>query len=36
MMIAPPSSLRTDEQIVGYYAQAVEAIGDDVPFVIQD
>lgn len=36
VMIAPPSSLRTDDQIVGYYAQAVEAIGSDVPFVIQD
>ena len=36
VMIAPPSSLRTDDQIVGYYADAVEAIGADVPFVIQD
>lgn len=36
VMIAPPPSLRTDDQIIGYYAQAVEAIGDDVPFVIQD
>jgi len=36
VMIAPPSSLRTDDQIVGYYAGAVEAIGGDVPFVIQD
>jgi 4-hydroxy-tetrahydrodipicolinate synthase len=36
VMIAPPPSLRTDDQIVGYYAQAVEAIGGDVPFVIQD
>jgi 4-hydroxy-tetrahydrodipicolinate synthase len=36
VMIAPPSQLRTDDQIVTYYAQAVEAIGDDVPFVIQD
>jgi len=36
VMIAPPSSLRTDEQIVNYYAQAVEAIGEDIPFVIQD
>ncbi len=35
VMIAPPSHLRTDDQIVNYYAQAVEAIGD-VPFVIQD
>ncbi|PZU94352.1 MAG: dihydrodipicolinate synthase family protein [Chelatococcus sp.] len=36
VMIAPPPSLRTDDQITGYYAQAVEAIGTDVPFVIQD
>ncbi len=36
VMIAPPSHLRTDEQIVTYYAQAIEAIGDDIPFVIQD
>ena len=36
VMIAPPSSLRTDDQIVNYYAQAVEAIGPDIPFVIQD
>ncbi|WP_439495114.1 dihydrodipicolinate synthase family protein [Bosea sp. (in: a-proteobacteria)] len=36
VMIAPPPSLRTDDQIVGYYAQAVEAIGTDIPFVIQD
>ena len=35
-MIAPPNTLRTDDQIVNYYAQAVEAIGKDVPFVIQD
>lgn len=36
VMIAPPSSLRTDDQIITYYAQAVEAIGSDIPFVIQD
>ena len=36
VMIAPPSSLRTDDQIVTYYAQAREAIGDDVPFALQD
>ncbi|MET0605739.1 MAG: dihydrodipicolinate synthase family protein [Beijerinckiaceae bacterium] len=36
VMIAPPNTLRTDDQIVNYYAQAVEAIGRDVPFVIQD
>lgn len=36
VMIAPPNTLRTDEQIVGYYRQAAEAIGADVPFVLQD
>jgi len=36
VMIAPPPTLRTDDQITGYYAQAVEAIGGDIPFVIQD
>ncbi|MDI4656312.1 dihydrodipicolinate synthase family protein [Xanthobacter autotrophicus] len=36
VMIAPPPSLRTDDQIIGYYRQAVEAIGTDIPFVIQD
>ena len=36
VMIAPVPTLRTDDAIVGYYAQAVEAIGTDVPFVIQD
>jgi 4-hydroxy-tetrahydrodipicolinate synthase len=36
VMIAPPTNLRTDEQIVGYYRQAVAAIGADIPFVIQD
>jgi 4-hydroxy-tetrahydrodipicolinate synthase len=36
VMIAPPPNLRTDDQITGYYAQAVEAIGTDIPFVIQD
>ena len=35
VMIAPPSSLKTDDAIVTYYGQASEAIGD-VPFVLQD
>lgn len=35
VMIAPPSVLRTDDQIVAYYKQAVDFIGD-VPFVLQD
>jgi 4-hydroxy-tetrahydrodipicolinate synthase len=36
VMIAPPGTVRTDDQIAGYYAQAVEAIGERTPFVIQD
>ena len=36
VMIAPPNTLRTDDSIVQYYQQASEAIGADVPFVIQD
>ena len=36
VMIAPPGNLRTDDQIVTYYAQAAEAIGADTPFVVQD
>ena len=34
VMIAPPSHLRSDDQIVTYYRQAVEAIGEDIPFCI--
>jgi 4-hydroxy-tetrahydrodipicolinate synthase len=36
VMIAPPNTLRSDDSIVQYYKQASEAIGADVPFVIQD
>jgi 4-hydroxy-tetrahydrodipicolinate synthase len=36
VLIAPAPHLRTDDQIVSYFKQAVEAIGSDVPFVIQD
>lgn len=36
VMIAPPPHLRTDEQITTYFRQAVEAIGTDVPWVLQD
>ena len=36
VMIAPPNTLRTDDQIAGYYRQAADAIGEDVPFVVQD
>ena len=36
VMIAPPNTLRTDDQIINYYSQASAAIGEDIPFVIQD
>jgi 4-hydroxy-tetrahydrodipicolinate synthase len=36
VMIAPVPALRTDDQIVGYFRQAVEAIGGDIPWVLQD
>jgi 4-hydroxy-tetrahydrodipicolinate synthase len=36
VMIAPPPSLRTDDQIVGYFQQAAEAIGPEIPWVLQD
>ena len=36
VMIAPPPHLRTDDQITTYFKQAVEAIGGDIPWVLQD
>ena len=36
VMIAPPSHLRNDDAIVAYFRQAVEAIGSDIPWVLQD
>jgi 4-hydroxy-tetrahydrodipicolinate synthase len=36
VMLAPAPHLRSDEQIAAYFAQAVEAIGEDVPWVLQD
>lgn len=36
VMIAPPPHLRTDDQITTYFRQAVEAIGTDIPWVLQD
>jgi 4-hydroxy-tetrahydrodipicolinate synthase len=36
VMIAPVPSLRTDDQITTYFKQAIEAIGDDIPWVLQD
>lgn len=36
VMLAPAPHLRSDEQIAGYFQNAVEAIGEDVPWVLQD
>ena len=36
VMVAPPSNLRTNEQIVAYYGNVVEAIGSETPLVLQD
>lgn len=36
VMVAPPGALRTDRQIVTYYSQVADALGDDVPLVVQD
>jgi len=36
VMVAPPSSLRTDDQIITYYRNVIETIGTDVPVVLQD
>jgi 4-hydroxy-tetrahydrodipicolinate synthase len=34
-MVAPPPSLRTDDQVVGYFQQVAQVLGA-VPFVLQD
>ena len=36
VMVAPPSGLKNDEQIEGYVHQLCDAIGDEVPIVLQD
>lgn len=36
VMVAPPNTLRTDDQIHAYYEGAAAAIGDEVPIVVQD
>ncbi len=36
VMVAPPSSLRTDDQILAYYQNVVAMIGSEVPVVLQD
>ena len=35
VMVAPPWTLKTDQQIVGYYHDVADALGD-IPFVLQD
>lgn len=36
VMVAPAPHLRTDDQIKGYFSQAVEAIGTQTPWALQD
>lgn len=36
VMVAPPPALRTDDQIVAYYRNVVETVGETVPIVLQD
>jgi 4-hydroxy-tetrahydrodipicolinate synthase len=36
VMVAPPSSVRTDDQIVQYFNMVNETLGKDVPWVLQD
>lgn len=36
VMVAPPSTLRTDDQIVGYFQMVDETLGANVPWVLQD
>lgn len=35
VMVAPPRTLRTDDQIIGYYRNVAKVLGD-IPFVLQD
>ena len=36
VMIAPGGGLKTDDQIAAYFRNAVEAVGSDIPWVLQD
>ncbi|MDO9023595.1 dihydrodipicolinate synthase family protein [Zwartia sp.] len=36
VMVAPPSSVRTDDQICGYFDMVNETLGPDVPWCLQD
>lgn len=36
VMVAPPGSVRTDDQVVAYFDMVSETLGSDVPWVLQD
>lgn len=36
VMVAPPSTVRTDDQIVSYFDMVSETLGKEVPWVLQD
>ncbi len=36
VMVAPPSTVKTDDQIVSYFDMVSETLGPDVPWVLQD
>ncbi len=36
VMVAPPSAVRTDDQIAAYFAMVDDTLGNDVPWVLQD
>jgi 4-hydroxy-tetrahydrodipicolinate synthase len=36
VMVAPPSTVRTDDQIVSYFDMVSETLGQDVPWALQD
>ncbi len=36
VMVAPPSTVRTDDQIAAYFTMLDETLGKDVPWVLQD
>jgi 4-hydroxy-tetrahydrodipicolinate synthase len=36
VMVAPPSTVRTDDQIVSYFDMVQETVGSNVPWVLQD
>ena len=36
VLVAPPTGLRTDDQIFDYFRGVVDALGPDVPVIYQD